>query len=1081
VDEALVDRALVRICDASGVTRGTGFFIDDGTMLTCHHVVDGLEDPVAVIGDNELPVAVADDLGLSDLDVAVLECGTHELRSVLPLGLTPPPALAVWAKGFQYATLIPKAVPLSGTVSGRTAVEYTARRSYELDDVLALGGVTVDAGTSGAPLFDEEWGVVIGMVNAQFNVPGGLSGFALPLQSIVDASESLASTVERSRQQIPAYGPYLNVAAARATCAAALQDARHRLVARDLLLPDRYCARPDVAAAIDRAVSEGGKVVPIVGASGTGKTTELAALAERESVSQPMALVPCADLEGPAEEGLAGSLGRMLARAAPGGWDLDDAVGRLEDDDADLLVLLDALNEIPAQIAANERSWLAATFEWVRCHRVRLVVTCRPDHWELVARWFPQDLLPPHDSHAQVQMDDFTDAEASEALRRYELTGHGLEPDDVRHPLLARVYWELGDAGGALSRYGALEQFSMRLCADAALDSGLPTSSVRAVLTAVAQRTVRRGDLVLPIEDVSAIDGAPLQALVRRNVLLDVPAGLRFAFDELGEWHQAQHVGLDDLRSLRSGTAAFALLRLERERGAAALIEPLERLLADAPGDAFKTQIDFVLEQVVRELEDPAPVELVVKRWIDGIVEDRPHAAFLAARALRRSAIPTARRFELLGRLARTEPEWDWRHKRWRDLPTLVVGSSTPSAGDVAAELLREDPGAAADYLVRWFEDGTHEPSRAAPADVARGLLLHHCALAFDQICDAVASRGENEVSYMFDLTQANPEGMALVCGRWCAGDDGERRLLGSACARRLVLDPETPTAAREAARAAMIAVLDRADPIARTEALAGLYARDETRELVLAEVLATFRAGGSPLSAYVVAPGLVTHHDEVFEAMLDAISDSGRPDRGETLQALAGQSLDSMHLERIVDALDDTWLHAPLSLNLGRWLEDSLYRLEADAPIADTLLAFARRAVVDGGQDVRICVAYASTSTPLTHAELAWRRDLFACVLAATPPEEYGRLVGAVADKVREHPWILDAVLERTERPDADDLAVRLLVYASREPFGDDLVRAVRRRGGSPSPALRQFTQLVDAGMLSAEAAGQALERRRG
>jgi hypothetical protein len=167
--------------------------------------------------------------------------------------------------------------------------------------------------------------------------------------------------------------------------------------------------------------------------------------------------------------------------------------------------------------------------------------------------------------------------------------------------------------------------------------------------------------------------------------------------------------------------------------------------------------------------------------------------------------------------------------------------------------------------------------------------------------------------------------------------------------------------------------------------------------------------------------------------------------------------------------------------LNLGRWLEDSLYRLEADAPIADTLLAFARRAVVDGGQDVRICVAYASTSTPLTHAELAWRRDLFACVLAATPPEEYGRLVGAVADKVREHPWILDAVLERTERPDADDLAVRLLVYASREPFGDDLVRAVRRRGGSPSPALRQFTQLVDAGMLSAEAAGQALERRRG
>jgi hypothetical protein len=1068
IDESRVDDALVRICDADGRTRGTGFSIGDGWILTCHHVVDGLES-VAVRLEDGVAAAVADEPGLRALDIALLQCRAATLDSILALALEPLAAPSVWTKGFQYAELMPEAVPLAGTIAGRTAITYTARQSYELEGVLALGDLIVGAGTSGAPLFDREWGVVVAVVNTRFALPGGLSGFAMPLRNIAHASELIRSLVERNRRTVPAYGPYLNVAAARATCDAALRAAMDHLVDRELLLPDKYCARPSTAAVIDEFVAGRNKILSIVGRSGTGKTTELAALAGRESGLRPILLVSCSELDGPPEEGIVGSLDRMLVRAAPDTARLDSALAALEADDTELLILLDALNEVPAQIAANERSWLAATFDWLRAHRVRIVMTCRPDHWDLISRMFPGDLLP---QESPAMMDDFSQTEATEALRQYELTDRGLDPDDVRHPLLARIYWQLGRPSAKLNRYDALAEFADRLCADAALDAGLPMSSVRAVLSEVARRTAADAVLELRIDDVVSLDGPALQALVRHNVLLDAPAGLRFAFDELGEWQQAQHVAAGALGSARTGTSVFALLRLEREEGTTSVAAALDLLMASVPSDDDVSSIDFVLEQLVEELDDPAPMDPVLRRWIDDIVANRPSADFLAARTLGRAELPLERRFDLLRRLAAREEEYPWRHKRWRDLPELGMFTT---AGSVAAELLRDDPVSSVDCLVRWFEDDTHLPGCASPSYVARGLLLHYCDLAFENICEAVAARGKDEVPYLFELTEAAPEKMSRVCSRWCASEDAQQRLLGGACARRLVGSAGASAAARDAARLALKNVLDREDPSARLEALAGLYADDETRHLVLTEVLDAFRRGGSPLSAYTIASGLRTNREEVFDTILGVIADRNRSDRGDTLQALGLQRLRPGDLKRLENIPNDEWTHEPLSWDLGRWLEDTLYRLDLDDPIAEALLTVTRRAVADGDEKLRVCVAYAATSND------SWGRDLFARLLAAAPGEERSRLVGEVAQEAREHPWIADVLLDWADRVDAENLDLRLLRRARRplEPFGEELAAALRRRETVPvSRRLQEFERLVHDGVPPAEAADQALER---
>lgn len=149
-------------------------------------------------------------------------------------------------------------------------------------------------------------------------------------------------------------------------------------------------------------------VLGLVGAPGSGRTTELAALAGRRArgdAPAPTLWLRGADLDG-ADASVADAAGRAMDRAArivaaaraPLPADLTDLtperVARLaRAHGRPLLLLLDGPEEMPAALAHRLDEWTGATARWLRGTGARLVVACRDEYWEGAGAWFPPDLL----------------------------------------------------------------------------------------------------------------------------------------------------------------------------------------------------------------------------------------------------------------------------------------------------------------------------------------------------------------------------------------------------------------------------------------------------------------------------------------------------------------------------------------------------------------------------------------------------------------------------------------------------------------------------------------------------------------
>ncbi|WP_324614581.1 trypsin-like peptidase domain-containing protein, partial [Streptomyces sp. NRRL WC-3618] len=420
------DKSLVRVCDLAGRPRGVGFVADHhGTLITSHEAVDGLARLVLhSAAERTCVVSTADAVtALPALGLALVH--TEGLGAdPLPISVRDRVATGTYVRivagGWREARVL-----------GTTDVRYTATDRFHLladalelaigtagSDALRLGG-----GAAGGPVLDRATGAVLGVLGTALlpepteapGEPAGhrAAGFALPLRERqTDGLGPLADLLARNAATVPAYGADLNLAGVLELTATSVGSdgppgALTGFVGRTSGGVDAGAVEPVERAELARelkaftdARETQAVVLGLVGAPGSGRTTELAALAarrHREPEPAPTLWLRGADLSDD-DTSVADAAQRALDRAArivaaSGGYGAglgDITPERLAHfahrTGRPLVLLLDGPEEMPPRLAHRAQDWTRATENWLHKANARLVMACRPEYWESLAR-----------------------------------------------------------------------------------------------------------------------------------------------------------------------------------------------------------------------------------------------------------------------------------------------------------------------------------------------------------------------------------------------------------------------------------------------------------------------------------------------------------------------------------------------------------------------------------------------------------------------------------------------------------------------------------------------------------------------
>ncbi|MFJ5927828.1 serine protease [Kitasatospora sp. NPDC092948] len=1015
---------LMRILDVQGRLCGLGFVADrQGTVVTAHEAVAGL--PRLVL---HTPGGQSRVLGPESVDL-LPERGLALLRTAA-VGGVPGRALAIGRGEPGGPVVVPHqrredGAPvlarggLLGRENGRCG---DGAQTRTVPGVLLLDLAV--APVAGAPVLDPDTGAVVAVVAPRVRTAGGAGVAAVPLSFDGPPGDGpLGLLLARNASGVPAFGRALNLAGGLRLTAAQLDAATAGPGRITRLAADRI-DRPDGLSGEEPQDT----LTVLLGDSGSGRTTELAALAVRRAgAAEPL---PTLWLRGAdlalGDRAIGDTLHRRLVAAARqlGVPEVCPAelAERCADGGRPLLVVLDGPEEAQRALSAH---WLAGALEWLRTHRARALVACRPDGWHQLGPW--------RAAARALWLGPLTDDAAARAGRRYGLPEAFLGPADRGHPLALRLAGDLRGAGVHGPVADRTELF------DGWLDLACLTVARRVAHAPGGQRRHRRGGPVPPGEDTRQVrrlaaavagrlheaarlmlgagDGALsadefdrlfpaaggwARAVHEERLLVPAGTGHRSGHEEWGEWLQSLHLDLDAaLRLLlaedratagggspgdptarnvlppaaaggakgrqgavgraRVGVVVGALRRVGAARGAGAL-------------DGWLHRIRLALERAEPGGDPDWWAGRLLTAGIAGSPDPGAHRELLEQLTGRAGwderfgpafwaglPLPAADRVALLGRLV--------------DDPAGPADRAEAVRSGVA-ELLAADPHTVLPLLCGWYEH-----AGPAAADLADTLLFEHRALALDELTEALVAAAHPRADALLGrLAEREPSALCRAVDRWSHDPRPERHVAAAVHALRTA--PHAGGSGAQLLRLAARTLLARDDEPALHGAALALLVRDpQARAEHLPAALAAYRAGDPFLTEEVLADLVEEYPAQVLVAVRERLRRPG-PRAGDGLRAL----------DRAAD---------PAVVRSGVLLAAELLREQPEraGQVADHL-----DRLLDAGQDGRPLLPAVLAAGPAARAR-------FAPVLAAPGTGRAG-LLDALLAAEQDHA-VLGAVVE--------------------------------------------------------------------
>ncbi|MFD7645440.1 serine protease [Kitasatospora sp. NPDC059795] len=909
---------LLRIRDVQGRLCGLGFVADrQGTVVTAHEAVAGL--PRLVL---HTPGGQSRVLGPDSVDL-LPEHGLALLRTTA-VGGVPGRALPIGRGDVGGTVVVPHqrwedgapALARGGLLGRENGRCGEGAQTRTVPGVLLLD--LPAAPVAGAPVIDPETGAVLAVVAPRVRTAGGAGVAAVPLSVAGPPGDGpLGLLLARNASGVPAFGRALNLAGGLRLTATQLDAATAGPGRITELAADRV-DRPDGLSGEEPQDT----LTVLLGEAGSGRTTELAALAVRRAgAAEPL---PTLWLRGADlaldDQALDDTLRRRLAAAARQLGVPEVAPAELAERCADggrpLLLVLDGPEEAQLALSAH---WLADALDWLRARRARALVACRPDGWQQLGPW--------RAAARALWLGPLTDDAAARAGRRYGLPESFLGPADHGHPLALRLAGDLHGAGVHGPVADRTELF------DGWLDLACLTVARRIALASGGQRRHRRGGPVPPGEDARQVrrlaavaagrlheaarlmlgagDGAlPAEefdrlfpaaggwarAVHEERLLVPAGTGHRAGHEEWGEWLQSLHLDLD---------AALRLLLAEDEAtgGTPADIprdtpgDPVARnVLPPAAAAAAKSRQGAVgrarvgvvagaLRRVAAARGAAAldgwlhRIRLALERAEPGGDPDWWAGRLLAA-GIAGSPEPGAHRelVELLtdraGRDARFGPAF------WAALPlpaadrVALLGRLADGPADLAravrervADLLAADPHTVLPLLCGWYE-------HAGPgaADLADTLLFDHREFALDELTEALVAAAHPRADALLGrLAEREPSALCRAVDRWSHDPRPERHVAAAVHALRTA--PHAGGSGAQLLRLAARTLLGRDDEPALHGAALALLVRDpQARAEHLPAALAAYRDGDPFLTEEVLGDLVEEYPAEVLAAVRERL-----------------------------------------------------------------------------------------------------------------------------------------------------------------------------------------------------------------